>query len=59
MYVYVLTYVYWLWGVKPGKKKDHFPLSFLDQVLKSVMGHEIYFLDGYSNYYPIEIALEN
>ena len=41
-------------------RKDHFPLRFLDQVLERVAGHEYYsFLDGYSGYYQIEIALED
>ena len=39
-------------------RKDHFPLSFLDQVLERVAGHAFYrFLDGYSGYNQIEIAL--
>ena len=41
-------------------RKDHFPLPFLDQVLERVAGHKYYcFLDGYSGYYQIEIALED
>ena len=41
-------------------RKDHFPLPFLDQVLDRVAGNEYYyFLDGYSGYYQIEIALED
>ena len=32
-------------------RKDHFPLSFLDQMLDKLAGHEYYcFLDGYSGY---------
>ena len=43
-----------------GTKKDHFPLSFVDQMLERVAGHEFYyFLDGYSGYNQIEIALED
>ena len=43
-----------------GAKKDHFPLSFVDQMLERVAGHEFYcFLDGYSRYNQIEIALED
>ena len=43
-----------------GTRKDHFPLPFLDQMLERVVGHEIYcFLDGYSGYNQIEIALED
>ena len=41
-------------------RKDHFPLPFIDQILKRVAGHEFYcFLDGYSGYNQIEIALED
>jgi len=40
-------------------RKDHFPLLFMDQILERVAGHEFYcFLDGYSGYNQIEIALE-
>ncbi|RVW83254.1 Retrovirus-related Pol polyprotein from transposon 17.6 [Vitis vinifera] len=41
-------------------KKYHFPLPFLDQVLERVVGHDYYcFLDGYSGYFQIAIALED
>ena len=41
-------------------RKDHFPLPFIDQILERVVGHPFYsFLDGYSGYYQIEIALED
>ena len=37
--------------------KDHFPLSFRDQMLERLAGHEYYyFLDGYSGYNQIPIA---
>ena len=43
-----------------GTRKDHFPLPFVDQMLESVAGHEFYcFLEGYSGYNQIEIALED
>ena len=43
-----------------GTRKDHFPLPFVDQMLERVVGHEFYcFLDGYSGYNQIEIALED
>ena len=43
-----------------GTRKDHFPLPFVDQILKRVAGHEFYcFLDWYSRYNQIEIALED
>ena len=41
-------------------RKDHFPLPFIDQLLERVSGHPFYcFLDGYSGYIQIEIALED
>ena len=41
-------------------RKDHFPLPFVDQMLKRVAGHECYyFLNGYFEYNQIEIALED
>ena len=44
----------------PKQKKDHFPLSFLDQVLERVAGCAFYcFLDGYSGYYQVDIAPED
>ena len=43
-----------------GTRKDHFPLPFVDQMLEKVVGHEFYcFLDGYSRYNQIDIALED
>ena len=43
-----------------GTRKDHYPLPFVDQMLERVAGHEFYcFLDGYSGYNQIEIALED
>ena len=41
-------------------RKYHFPLPLVDQMLERVAGHELYcFLDGYSGYNQIEIALED
>ena len=41
-------------------RKDHFPLSFMDQLLERVSGHPFYcFLDGYSGYFQIEIAADD
>ena len=41
-------------------RKDHFPLPFLDQMLDRLTGHTYYcFLDGYSGYNQIAIALED
>ena len=43
-----------------GTRKDHFPLPFVNQMLERVARHEFYcFLDGYSGYNQIEIALED
>jgi len=40
--------------------KDHFPLSFIDQMLNKLVGHEYCCsLDGYSGYNQIPIALED
>ena len=41
-------------------RKDHFPLPFLDQLLDRLARHEYYcFLDGYSDYNKIAIALKD
>lgn len=41
-------------------RKDHFPLPFLDQMLKRLAGHAYYcFLGGYSKCNQIPIALED
>jgi len=41
-------------------RKDHFPLSFIDQMLERLAEHEYYyFLDGYSGYNQIYIAPED
>ena len=40
--------------------KDHFPLPFIDQMLERLAGHKYYyFLDGYSGYNQILIAVED
>nr|GEX56763.1 reverse transcriptase domain-containing protein [Tanacetum cinerariifolium] len=37
-------------------RKDHFPLSFMDQMLERLAGNEFYcFLDGFSGYFQIHI----
>nr|GEW61218.1 reverse transcriptase domain-containing protein [Tanacetum cinerariifolium] len=37
-------------------RKDHFPLSFLDQMLKRLLGNKFYyFLDGFLGYFQIPI----
>ena len=41
-------------------RKGHFPLPFMDQLLEWISGQPFYcFLDGYSGYFQIEIAVEN
>ena len=41
-------------------RKDHFPLPFIDKMLDKLAGHpHFYFLDGYSGYKQINIALED
>ena len=41
-------------------RKDHFPLPFIDQMLDKLAGHpHFFFLDGYSGYNQIAIALED
>jgi len=41
-------------------RKVHFPLPLMDQILERVAGHEFYcFLDGYSGYNQIKIALKD
>lgn len=41
-------------------RKDHFPLPFIDQMLERLARHEFYcFLDGYSGYNQIAVALED
>ncbi|RDX84277.1 Retrovirus-related Pol polyprotein from transposon 17.6, partial [Mucuna pruriens] len=40
--------------------KDHFPFPFIDQVLEKLLGKShYYFLDGFSGYMQIHIALED
>nr|GEW36825.1 reverse transcriptase domain-containing protein [Tanacetum cinerariifolium] len=41
-------------------RKDHFPLPFMDQMLKRLAGNEYYcFLDGFSCYFQIPIDLKD
>nr|GEV02563.1 RNA-directed DNA polymerase homolog [Tanacetum cinerariifolium] len=41
-------------------RKDHFPLSFIDQMLEQLSGNEYYcFLDGFSGFFQISIAPED
>ena len=46
--------------LNPTTRKDHFLLSFIDQMIERLVGHEYcYFLDGYSGYNQILIAAED
>ena len=41
-------------------RKDHYPLPFIDQMLDRLVGHShLCFIDGYSGYNQIYIALED
>jgi hypothetical protein len=41
-------------------KKDPYPLPFIDEMLNIITGYEAYsFLDGYSRYHQISIALKD
>nr|GEV13590.1 DNA-directed DNA polymerase [Tanacetum cinerariifolium] len=41
---------------KGAARKDHFPLSFMDQMLERLAGNQYYcFLDGFSGYFQIPI----
>ena len=41
-------------------RNDHFPLPFIDQMVKRLAGHDYYcFLDGYSGYNQISLDLED
>jgi hypothetical protein len=41
-------------------KKDHFPLSFIDEMIERLAKHSFFcFLDGYSGYHQIPIHLNN
>ncbi|GJU18754.1 reverse transcriptase domain-containing protein [Tanacetum coccineum] len=41
-------------------RKNHFPLPFIDQMLKRLAGNEYYcFLDGFSGYFQIPIDLQD
>ena len=41
-------------------RKDHFPLPFMDHLLKRISSHPFYcFMDGYLRYFQIEIVAED
>nr|GEZ84534.1 reverse transcriptase domain-containing protein [Tanacetum cinerariifolium] len=44
------------WKLNEATRKDHFPLSFMDQMLERLAGNQYYcFLDGFSGYFQIPI----
>ena len=46
--------------INSATRKDHFSLPFIDQMLECLADHEYYyFLDGFSGYIQIFIALED
>ena len=48
------------WQLNDGTRKYHFPLPFIDQMIEKLYGHDFYcFLDGYSGYNQIPVALED
>jgi hypothetical protein len=41
-------------------KKDLFPLPFLDSILDTMVGHDMYsFMDGYTSYNQVKLAKED
>jgi hypothetical protein len=41
-------------------KNDPYPLPFIDEILNTIAGYEVYpFLNGYSGYHQISIVLED
>ncbi|KAL4368730.1 hypothetical protein GQ457_05G022740 [Hibiscus cannabinus] len=55
--IYPISDSEWL---NKAKRKDHFPLPFIDQMLNRLAGKQFYcFLDGYSGYNQIAIAPED
>ena len=47
-------------NLNKATRKDHFPLPFIDQMLDRLAGKQYYcYLDGYSGYNQIAIALED
>ncbi|GJS97483.1 reverse transcriptase domain-containing protein [Tanacetum coccineum] len=59
----ILTRLVMGWGIcidyrklNEATRKDHFPLPFMDQMLKRLAGNEYYcFLDGFAGYFQIPI----
>jgi hypothetical protein len=42
-----------------ASQKDHFPLSFIDEMLERLANHSFCYLDGYSIYHQIPIHLDD
>jgi len=41
-------------------KNNPYPLPFIDEVINTIVGHEVYtFMDGFFGYHQISIALED
>nr|GEY64965.1 reverse transcriptase domain-containing protein [Tanacetum cinerariifolium] len=63
----ILTHLVTRWRVcidyrklNEATRKDHFPLSFMDQMLERLAGNQYYcFLDGFSGYFQIPIDLKD
>lgn len=52
--------LYDYWKLNDATRKDHFPLSFINQMLERLAGHMYYyFLDGMFGYLQIPIALDD
>ena len=55
--VFFLVYVKKKKSINTATRKDHYPLSFIDQILDRLVGHHHFcFLDGYYGYNQIAIA---
>ena len=56
----MLEGMYRLQEAKCSTRNYHFLLPFIDHLLERIFGHPFYcFLDGYSEYFQIEIAMED
>nr|GEZ59990.1 retrovirus-related Pol polyprotein from transposon 17.6 [Tanacetum cinerariifolium] len=54
--IYPISDSPWVSPLNEATRKDHFPLPFMDQMLKRLAGNEYYyFLNGFSGYFQIPI----
>nr|GEW42553.1 hypothetical protein [Tanacetum cinerariifolium] len=54
--IYPISDSPWVSPLNEATRTDHFPLPFMDQMLKRLAGNEFYcFLDGFSGYFQIPI----